>query len=565
MSVRQYIGARYVTKIYENSLDPSSAEWEQGTFDPLVMVTWQNSTYLSKKQVPGSVGNPADNPNYWVCTGYYNGQIMQLQADIQDIINTINGYCVSPEMFGAAGDGVTDDTNAIIAAVSSGKNVMFGYGATYLVDGALNDIFVASNVTLYGNGCTIKQAATSEDGYVLLYVRNAENVTIKDFNLVGDRDIHTGSTGEYGFAVRVRGGRNITIENCNISKCWGDGIYVGDDHDNNVDYSSNVVIKDCQIFNSRRNNISITSCDGLIIDGCSLTLANGTAPKAGIDFESHSYNYEVIKNCMITNCNFFDNAAYHILFADLTDGSNITVNNCSFDHDTNDTNACISAFASGITGVSINITGCDFIKVGKNLLLMGDFDSGNTLNLENSVVIDGHTINSNTARQSLFADIANTTTVYGVTIRNISVKGVSYAGFSSCYFANINDSVMENVTIPENCFGVIPVFAGTGNIVRNISSRIFHHANRNVEKDVPYDLMSTPRNGTSNTVFTILSMNLYSPVTIVNNNASTGTVSVVFPETIPLINGTTLSMACGEAVTVLYDGSNYIITDRVKA
>ena len=87
-NIRQYIGARYVIKIYENSQDPSSAEWEQGNFEPLVMVTWQNGSYLSKKEVPASVGNPATNPNYWVQTGFYNGQIASLQAQIDTINNT---------------------------------------------------------------------------------------------------------------------------------------------------------------------------------------------------------------------------------------------------------------------------------------------------------------------------------------------------------------------------------------------------------------------------------------------------------------------------------------------
>ena len=87
MAVRQYIGARYTTKIYENSLDPSSAEWESGrSWEPLILVTYNNSSYLSKKQIPSSVGNPAANPAYWVCTGYYNGQI----ADLQNQVNAIN-------------------------------------------------------------------------------------------------------------------------------------------------------------------------------------------------------------------------------------------------------------------------------------------------------------------------------------------------------------------------------------------------------------------------------------------------------------------------------------------
>lgn len=89
MAIRQYIGARYVTKIYENSLDPSSAEWEAGvSYEPLTLVTYNNGSYLSKKEVPGAIGDPASNPSYWVQTGAYNGQIASLQAQIDTINNT---------------------------------------------------------------------------------------------------------------------------------------------------------------------------------------------------------------------------------------------------------------------------------------------------------------------------------------------------------------------------------------------------------------------------------------------------------------------------------------------
>ena len=88
MAVRQYIGARYTIKVYENTLDPSSAEWQSGvTYEPLTLVTYNNSSYLSKTQVGAGVGNPAANPAYWVVTGYYNGQILTLQNQI-DAINS---------------------------------------------------------------------------------------------------------------------------------------------------------------------------------------------------------------------------------------------------------------------------------------------------------------------------------------------------------------------------------------------------------------------------------------------------------------------------------------------
>ena len=84
--MRQYIGARYVAKIYENSQNPESAEWEQGSFEPLIVVTFNNGSYISKKFVPSTIGNPAANPTYWTQTGMYNGQIAQLI----DMINNIN-------------------------------------------------------------------------------------------------------------------------------------------------------------------------------------------------------------------------------------------------------------------------------------------------------------------------------------------------------------------------------------------------------------------------------------------------------------------------------------------
>ena len=86
MAVRQYIGARYVLKIYENSLDPQSADWESGrAYEPLTLVNYNNSSYISRKQVPASVGNPVSNPSYWALSGLYNGQIAQLQSDVADL------------------------------------------------------------------------------------------------------------------------------------------------------------------------------------------------------------------------------------------------------------------------------------------------------------------------------------------------------------------------------------------------------------------------------------------------------------------------------------------------
>lgn len=144
--VRQYIGARYTTKIYENSLDPSSAEWEANVnYEPLTMVTYNNGSYLSKKEVPANIGNPAANGTYWVQTGFYNGQIANLQNQI-DNINVL----LTPEMYGAIGDGVADDTAAINAALADG-DIELKSGHVYRVS---SEIKVTHSI--FGNNAKIK-------------------------------------------------------------------------------------------------------------------------------------------------------------------------------------------------------------------------------------------------------------------------------------------------------------------------------------------------------------------------------------------------------------------------
>lgn len=83
----QYIGARYVPIFYQNSLDPTSSEWEPNvTYEPMVWVELSNGhMYISKKTVPANIGSPASNPLYWLEAGQYNAYIQHLQDQIDDM------------------------------------------------------------------------------------------------------------------------------------------------------------------------------------------------------------------------------------------------------------------------------------------------------------------------------------------------------------------------------------------------------------------------------------------------------------------------------------------------
>ena len=52
--VREYIGARYVPKFFEN--ENNTPEWAPNVqYEPLTIVTYNQNSYTSKKPVPASV------------------------------------------------------------------------------------------------------------------------------------------------------------------------------------------------------------------------------------------------------------------------------------------------------------------------------------------------------------------------------------------------------------------------------------------------------------------------------------------------------------------------------
>lgn len=83
--VRQYVGARYVPKI----ADP--VEWQADTaYEALVIVTYNSSSYTSRKPVPATVGIPPQNSEYWALTGNYNAQVEEYRQLTEQAVETAN-------------------------------------------------------------------------------------------------------------------------------------------------------------------------------------------------------------------------------------------------------------------------------------------------------------------------------------------------------------------------------------------------------------------------------------------------------------------------------------------
>lgn len=147
------------------------------------------------------------------------------------------------------------------------------------------------------------------EAYELVSIRDKNNIIIERPKLKGDKYSHTGTEGEWGNCLSIRGNsNNVFIINPEITDAWGDGIYIGQIADDINSTPKNVHITNAVIDKCRRQGVSIISADGLYITNAkisntrsrdsSFTLSRG--PHAGIDIEPNHFHSK-LNNIRITN------------------------------------------------------------------------------------------------------------------------------------------------------------------------------------------------------------------------------------------------------------------------
>jgi polygalacturonase len=258
--------------------------------------------------------------------------------DISDVTQQIAEEDVNVTDYGVKGDGITDDTykiqNAINYVSSKGGGTVYIPDGTYIIDPDIS-LKLKSNIRLLLSENTIlKASSSSEEYYNILLILNATNVQIAGGKIVGDRYIHSGTTGEWGSGISILGSTNVSISDISICDCWGDGIYIGSSWDGTSDYqnySDNINIENFHIFNNRRQGISVISAKNLTIRDGEVSNSNGTRPEAGINLEPNN-SEEFLQNVLIDNVMTRDNSRIGILVSLPTyNGSlnvlSVTINN----------------------------------------------------------------------------------------------------------------------------------------------------------------------------------------------------------------------------------------------
>ena len=288
-----------------------------------------------------------------------NGQLWDEESPNADFTATINAMIaealkesggggtvatptdyVTPQMFGAKGDGVTDDTAAIQAAMDAHYNVYIPDGV-YLVDGWYQDFAYSPNggIKLHTGqrvymsaDCAIQVKTNNGAFYNAFNVTDCYNVEIHGGHIIGERDTHDPNTHAakpnrtQGFGIAVQNSDTVLIENVDISGMWGDAIVLHTP-DNLSGYNTNITIRDCNLHECERQGISVVVGDNVLISNCTIGVISGHAPQSGIDLEPFSDAVEMyLHDITIENCRFTENVQ-SVCFSRCY---NVTFNNCVF-------------------------------------------------------------------------------------------------------------------------------------------------------------------------------------------------------------------------------------------
>lgn len=247
--------------------------------------------------------------------------------------------------------GTTDDTPYINKLLRDWENHPDQYEYMYLPAGVYHidpvegldssgtyyrwgGIMLTDNQKLIMSPSTLLIAiGNNKTNYQVIRVCGSTNVSISGGQIIGERNEHTGSGGEWGHGINISGSINVTVKDVEISQCWGDGIYLGfyegiasDDNRVNIKRCSDgVTIENCNLHHNRRNNLSITDVSNVTIRNCRFDNAKGTDPQFGIDIEPN--DGKPCKNIKIYDSTFTGNAKASMGI--MTAASDITIENCT--------------------------------------------------------------------------------------------------------------------------------------------------------------------------------------------------------------------------------------------
>jgi polygalacturonase len=209
---------------------------------------------------------------------------------------------------GAKGDGKTDDTAAIQAAIDEaagpGGTVLVPDGV-YIIDATAKPrLSLKDNVILkLAAGATLKAIPDDQKKYDVLMIAGVSDVAVIGGTIEGERDQHKGK----GMGIRIeRGAKRVVVSGVTARNMSADGFYIS--------HASDVAFCGVTADNNRRQGLSVIDVDGLLVLDSVFQNTHGSRPGAGIDFEPDDPD-QSITNVRIESSKFIANQGPGIMIA----------------------------------------------------------------------------------------------------------------------------------------------------------------------------------------------------------------------------------------------------------
>lgn len=210
---------------------------------------------------------------------------------------------VSVKDFGAKGDGSTDDTAAVQAAVTEActlgnvhliwPNAVYAMRFGIIATGCKSVVFDGSGSTLKVPNGTPDTRYASWPNYgkdSFFRIAGADGLTVENFTMDQNllNRVANGSSESHNSCVLVTSSVNVRVRDNKLLNCMTDGLIVVSDNSGSGSIPKRVWIENNLISRARRNGISIVGGDSITIRNNKIIdtgLHQGTAPMSGIDIE----------------------------------------------------------------------------------------------------------------------------------------------------------------------------------------------------------------------------------------------------------------------------------------
>ncbi len=160
---------------------------------------------------------------------------------------------------------------------------------------------------VFEEGCEIAAlpGAFTGRGDCLLTLDSCRNVTLTGYGarLSMRRDDYARKPyekGEWRHGISLESCDGVTIEGLTITETGGDGVYVAH-HGDTV--NADIVLRNLKLTDNYRQGVSVIAADRFLMDGCVVSGTKGTLPSAGIDFEPNTgtggFRQCVIRDCLL--------------------------------------------------------------------------------------------------------------------------------------------------------------------------------------------------------------------------------------------------------------------------